>query len=109
MSEASVAPAKIVTACIVVIGNEILSGRTKDANIPYLAAELGKLGVRVMECRVIPDIEETIVAAINEVRAKFDYVFTQAASARPTTTSPPTASPGRSASGSPSIPRRWRA
>jgi molybdenum cofactor synthesis domain-containing protein len=76
MSEASVAPAKIVTACIVVIGNEILSGRTKDANIPYLAAELGKLGVRVMECRVIPDIEETIVAAINEVRAKFDYVFT---------------------------------
>jgi len=40
MSEVSVAPAKIVTACIVVIGNEILSGRTKDANIPYLAAEL---------------------------------------------------------------------
>jgi molybdenum cofactor synthesis domain-containing protein len=68
--------AKTVTACIVVIGNEILSGRTKDANIPYLATELGKIGVRVMECRVIPDIEGTIVATINEVRRKFDYVFT---------------------------------
>jgi molybdenum cofactor synthesis domain-containing protein len=67
---------KTVTACIVVIGNEILSGRTKDANIPYLAGELGKLGVRVMECRVIPDVEETIVATINEVRGRFDYVFT---------------------------------
>ncbi|UYN96181.1 MAG: competence/damage-inducible protein A [Enhydrobacter sp.] len=67
---------KIVTACIVVIGNEILSGRTKDANIAYLAGELGKLGVRVMECRVIPDVEATIVATINEVRRKFDYVFT---------------------------------
>src|SRR5579864_1573368 len=67
---------KTVTACILVIGNEILSGRTKDANIQYLASELGKLGVRVMECRVIPDVEATIVATINEVRAKFDYVFT---------------------------------
>lgn len=76
MPESSATPAKIVTACIVVIGNEILSGRTKDANISYLATELGKLGVRVMECRVIPDIEATIVATVNEVRAKFDYVFT---------------------------------
>ena len=50
---------KTVTAAILVIGNEILSGRTKDANIQYLATELGKLGVRVMECRVIPDIEAT--------------------------------------------------
>ena len=76
MSEAVASPTKIVTACIVVIGNEILSGRTSDANIAYLATELGKLGVRVMECRVIPDVEATIVATINEVRAKFDYVFT---------------------------------
>ena len=76
MSEVTAAPAKIVTACIIVIGNEILSGRTKDANIAYLAAELGKLGVRVMECRVIPDTEATIVTTINEVRARFDYVFT---------------------------------
>lgn len=67
---------KIVTACILVIGNEILSGRTRDSNIQYLATELGKLGVRVMECRVIPDIEATVVATVNEVRARFDYVFT---------------------------------
>jgi molybdenum cofactor synthesis domain-containing protein len=67
---------KTVTACILVIGNEILSGRTKDANIQYLATELGQLGIRVMECRVIPDIEATVVATVNEVRAKFDYVFT---------------------------------
>ncbi|MBM3645408.1 MAG: competence/damage-inducible protein A [Alphaproteobacteria bacterium] len=67
---------KTVTACVVVIGNEILSGRTKDANIAYLATELGAIGVRVMECRVIPDIEATIAATVNEVRAKFDYVFT---------------------------------
>jgi molybdenum cofactor synthesis domain-containing protein len=76
MSEAAASQTKIVTACIVVIGNEILSGRTSDANIAYLAGELGKLGVRVMECRVIPDVEATIVATINEVRARFDYVFT---------------------------------
>lgn len=69
-------PAKIVTACILVIGNEILSGRTRDANIQYLALELGQLGVRVMECRVIADVEETVVATVNEVRRKFDYVFT---------------------------------
>jgi molybdenum cofactor synthesis domain-containing protein len=67
---------KTVTACILVIGNEILSGRTKDANIQYLALELGQLGIRVMECRVIPDIEDTVVATVNEVRRKFDYVFT---------------------------------
>src|ERR671911_414141 len=76
MSVAMSEPAKIVTACIVVIGNEILSGRTRDSNIQYLATELGALGVQVRECRVIPDIEATIVATINEVRRKFDYVFT---------------------------------
>lgn len=67
---------KTVTACILVIGNEILSGRTKDANIQYLATELNQLGIRVLECRIVPDIEATIVATVNEVRAKFDYVFT---------------------------------
>ena len=68
--------AKTVTACVLVIGNEILSGRTKDANLAWLAVELNKLGVRLMEARVIPDVEETIVATLNEVRARFDYVFT---------------------------------
>ena len=67
---------KTVTACILVIGNEILSGRTRDSNIQYLATELGKLGVQVRECRVIPDIEATVVSTVNEVRRRFDYVFT---------------------------------
>jgi len=70
------APETPVTACVVVIGNEILSGRTKDANLPFLAEGLNAVGVRLMEARVIPDLRETIVATINEVRAKFDYVFT---------------------------------
>jgi molybdenum cofactor synthesis domain-containing protein len=69
-------PDKTVTACLVIIGNEILSGRTRDANLPFLSAELNKLGVRLMECRVIPDAEDVIVSTINEVRRKFDYVFT---------------------------------
>lgn len=67
---------RTVTACLVIIGNEILSGRTRDANLPFLAAELNKLGVRMTECRVIADVEEVIVETINEVRRKFDYVFT---------------------------------
>src|SRR4030095_664004 len=67
---------KTVTACLLIIGNEILSGRTKDANLQFLALELNKLGVRLMEVRVIPDIERTVVDTVNEVRAKFDYVFT---------------------------------
>ena len=68
--------AKTVTACLVVSGNEILSGRTRDANLQFLAENLNKLGVRLTEARVIPDIAETIIATVNEVRAKFDYVFT---------------------------------
>jgi len=69
-------PAKTVTACLLIIGNEILSGRTKDANLQLLALELNKLGVRLSEVRVIPDIEQTIVDTLNGVRKKFDYVFT---------------------------------
>ena len=64
------------TACLVIIGNEILSGRTQDANLQYLAKRLGEWGVRLKEVRVIPDIEETIVRTVNDVRAAFDYVFT---------------------------------
>ena len=69
-------PDRLVTACAIVIGNEILSGRTQDANIAYLGDRLNALGVRLMEARVIPDIEDTIVATVNEARARFDYVFT---------------------------------
>jgi molybdenum cofactor synthesis domain-containing protein len=66
----------IVTACLVIIGNEILSGRTQDANLAYIAQGLNDVGVVLREVRVIPDIAETIIATVNEVRAKFDYVFT---------------------------------
>ena len=64
------------TACVVVIGNEVLSGRTQDANIRFLATRLGEIGLPVREVRIIPDVAETIIATINEVRAKFNEVFT---------------------------------
>ena len=65
-----------VSASIIIIGNEILSGRTKDTNTSTIAAWLNKLGVRVQEVRVVPDIEESIVKTINDVRKKNTYVFT---------------------------------
>ena len=65
-----------VTAAMLIIGNEILSGRTKDANLHHLASELTELGIRLMEVRVIPDVEAVIVDAVNEVRRHYDYVFT---------------------------------
>ncbi len=64
------------TACLLVIGNEVLSGRTQDANIRFLATRLGEIGVPLREVRVIPDVRETIISTVNEVRAKFDHVFT---------------------------------
>ena len=66
----------IVTGCMLVIGNEILSGRTQDTNLAHLAKVLNELGVRLVEARVIPDIEDVIVTTVNECRAKFDYIFT---------------------------------
>jgi len=67
---------KIVTACVLIIGNEILSGRTQDTNLAYIATGLNSVGVTLKEARVIPDIPEAIIGTVNEVRAKFDYVFT---------------------------------
>ena len=67
---------KTVTACVLIIGNEILSGRTRDANLAYLGTRLNELGVRLMEARVIPDQVEVIVETLNEVRRRFDYVLT---------------------------------
>jgi len=64
------------TACLLIIGNEILSGRTADANLAYIGRRCDELGVPLVEARVIPDVEETIVAAVNTCRAAFDYVFT---------------------------------
>jgi molybdenum cofactor synthesis domain-containing protein len=65
-----------VTACLVIIGNEILSGRTQDLNLKYLAERLNALGIRLAEARVIPDVADRIVETVNEVRARYDYVFT---------------------------------
>lgn len=67
---------RIVTAAIVVIGDEILSGRTKDKNIGYIAEHCTNIGIQVKEVRVVPDDEGTIVSAVNELRAQFSYVFT---------------------------------
>ena len=67
---------RIVTACVLIIGNEILSGRTPDANLVFLARGLTELGVRLREARVIPDDTGVIVSTVNEVRRVFDYVFT---------------------------------
>jgi molybdopterin-biosynthesis enzyme MoeA-like protein len=64
------------TACLIIIGNEILSGRTHDTNLPYLGQRLDQLGVRLKEGRVIADVESAIVAAVNECRINYDYVFT---------------------------------
>jgi molybdenum cofactor synthesis domain-containing protein len=65
-----------VTACLILIGNEILSGRTQDKNLAFLATGLNEIGIQLREARVIPDIREKIVATVNECRAEFDYVFT---------------------------------
>ena len=65
-----------ITACALVIGNEVLSGRTKDANLNWLASRCTEMGIRLAEARVIPDVEEVIVGAIQECREKYTYVFT---------------------------------
>ena len=67
---------RVITASVVIIGNEILSGRTQDTNLAHIAQRLNEWGVRVTEARVIPDLEEVIVDTVNDARARFDYVFT---------------------------------
>jgi molybdenum cofactor synthesis domain-containing protein len=66
----------IVTAAILVIGDEILSGRTKDKNIGYIAEYMTGIGIDVREVRVVPDVEAEIVAALNALRTRYDHVFT---------------------------------
>ena len=65
-----------VNAAIIIIGNEILSGRTQDTNTSTLATWLNSLGVQVSEVRVIPDEQEKIIDTVNELRKKYDYIFT---------------------------------
>ena len=67
---------KKANAAIIVIGNEILSGRTQDVNVVLLSKWLNELGVKVEEVRVIPDLEDSIVNTINEIRKNFKYIFT---------------------------------
>lgn len=64
------------TAAILIIGNEILSGRTKDANLPWLGEQLSAIGIRLNEGRVVKDDEGAIISALNILRAENDYVFT---------------------------------
>lgn len=66
----------IVTAAMVVIGDEILSGRTKDRNIGHLADLMTAIGIDLKEVRIVPDDRDAIVQAVNALRAKFTYVFT---------------------------------
>ena len=64
------------TACLIIIGDEILSGRTQDANLKFLGERLATMGIRLKEARVIPDVPNVIVDTINTVRALYTYVFT---------------------------------
>ena len=63
-------------ASLIIIGNEILSGRTHDKNLPYLASWLNEIGIQLTEVRVIRDEEEEIIATVNLLRQKYNYVFT---------------------------------
>lgn len=67
---------RIWTAALAVIGDEILSGRTQDKNIAQIALWLNLQGIRLQEVRVVPDVEDAIVEAVNQLRARNDYLFT---------------------------------
>ncbi|MGB1548294.1 MAG: competence/damage-inducible protein A, partial [Alphaproteobacteria bacterium] len=64
------------TACLLIIGNEILSGRTRDEHIPYFGKRLNEWGIRLSEVRVIPDDKDVIAETVNACRARHDYLFT---------------------------------
>lgn len=66
---------KAVTAAVLVVGDEILSGRTKDKNIGYIADYLTAVGIELKEARVVADDEEAVVGALNALRTRYDYVF----------------------------------
>ncbi|PZO02724.1 MAG: competence/damage-inducible protein A [Hyphomicrobiales bacterium] len=74
-SDTTSSPA-LVTAAVLVIGDEILSGRTKDKNIGYIAEYLTNIGIELREVRVVPDVQDEIVAALNALRSRYTYVFT---------------------------------
>ena len=65
-----------VTAAVLLIGDEVLSGRTKDANLSHIANVLGEIGINVAEARIVQDIAPRIIDAVNALRSQYDYVFT---------------------------------
>ncbi len=66
----------VPTAAMLLIGNELLSGRTQDANLAFIADKMVERGIRLLEARVIADIPEDIIKGVNELRARYTYVFT---------------------------------
>src|SRR5262245_42345855 len=64
------------TAAVLLIGDEILSGRTKDRNLGFIADYLTALGIDLKEARIVPDVEDEIVTAVNALRKRYTYVFT---------------------------------
>ncbi|HEX8055432.1 MAG TPA: competence/damage-inducible protein A, partial [Novosphingobium sp.] len=76
MSDSSPNTGRIYTAALIVIGDEILSGRTQDKNIAQVGTWLGLQGIRLREVRVVPDVTEAIADAVNTLRARHDYLFT---------------------------------
>jgi molybdenum cofactor synthesis domain-containing protein len=69
-------PQEEVTAALLVIGDEILSGRTKDKNIGFVADHCNQIGIRLKEIRVVADDEAAIISAVNELRRTYTYIFT---------------------------------
>ena len=69
-------PSPDITAAILVIGDEILSGRTKDKNVGSIAERLTEIGIDLREVRIVPDVADEIVAAVNALRARYSYLFT---------------------------------
>ena len=76
MTEAPAMTDRIWTAALLIVGDEILSGRTQDKNIAQVATWLGVQGIRLREVRVVPDVESAIVEAVNALRVRNDYLFT---------------------------------
>ena len=72
-----------VTACVLIIGDEILSGRTQDVNLTHIATELNEIGIQVSEAHVLPDDEAILVDNIRKASERFDYVITTGGIGRP--------------------------
>lgn len=81
-------PDKTVKAAMLAIGDELLSGRTKDKNIGYLAEMMTEIGIDLTEVRIVPDDEARIIAAVNELRQQYQYLFTSGGIGPLMTTSP---------------------